>query len=181
MLGSLMGDFVKGPLAQQYPSAIRHGLVLHRRIDTFTDAHEIVARSRARIGPQRRRYAGILIDLFYDHFLALHWDDYSSEALDAFTGTVYRTLLARIPELPERLQRIAPNMARTDWLGSYRETQAIGYALERIGTRLSRGNALLGSQEELDANYAGFEADFRAFFPEVMAFARANADVPPAS
>jgi acyl carrier protein phosphodiesterase len=172
LLGSLMGDFVKGPLGGRYTSSITRGLTLHRNVDTYTDAHAIVASSRARIAPARRRYAGILVDLFYDHYLARHWGDYASTPLDHFTETVYATLLDRLHLLPERLRNIAPHMARTDWLGSYRNIAAVGQALDRIGTRLKRGNALLGSVEELIGNYAGLEEDFRAFFPDVVRFAQ---------
>jgi acyl carrier protein phosphodiesterase len=172
MLGSLMGDFVKGPLDDRYGPAIKHGLILHRSVDTYTDAHALVARSRARIGPARRRYAGILVDLFYDHYLARNWNEYTNVPLDRFTESVYANLLARSGLLPERLQRIAPHMARTDWLGSYRDTAAVGEALDRIGTRLKRGNGLLGSLEDLVENYAGLEEDFRAFFPDAMQFAQ---------
>ena len=175
LLGSLMGDFVKGPLTDRYAPAITRGLALHRGVDTYTDAHALVARSRARISPPRRRYAGILIDLFYDHYLARYWSDYAAVPLDQFTAHVYSTLLARRDVLPERLRAIAPRMADTDWLGSYRETASVGEALDRIGTRLKRGNALLDSVEELVANYDSLEEDFRAFFPELMRFAQAYA------
>jgi len=172
MVGSLMGDFVKGPLDGQYAPSITRGLILHRRVDTYTDAHAQVVRSRSRISPGRRRYAGILIDLFYDHYLAHHWSNYSATPLDEFTAAVYTSLLGRLQLLPERLQRIAPHMAQTDWLGSYRSTAAVGEALNRIGTRFKRGNPLLGSIEELIRNYAELEEDFQAFFPEVVRFAR---------
>jgi len=172
MLGSLMGDFVKGPLDDRYGPAITRGLILHRSVDTYTDSHALVARSRARVGPARRRYAGILVDLFYDHYLARNWSEYTTVPLDRFTDSVYANLLTRSHLLPERLQRIAPHMARTDWLGSYRDTAAVGEALDRIGSRLKRGNGLLGSVEDLVENYAGLEQDFRAFFPEAMQFAQ---------
>jgi len=172
LLGSLMGDFVKGPLAARYAPSITRGLILHRGVDTYTDAHAIVARSRARVAPIRRRYAGILVDLFYDHYLARHWSDYAAMPLDQFTASVYATLLDRPYLLPDRLRDIAPHMASRDWLGSYRDIAAVGESLDRIGTRLKRGNALLGSVKELIANYASLEADFRAFFPDVVRFAQ---------
>ena len=171
MVGSLMGDFVKGPLGSQYAPPIMRGLVLHRRVDTYTDSHALVLRSRSRISPERRRYAGILIDLFYDHYLAVHWSDYADMPLDEFTASVYASLLERADLLPERLQQIA-HMARTDWLGSYRSIEAVGEALNRIGTRFKRGNPLLGSIDELIANYGGLEEDFRAFFPKVVRFSQ---------
>jgi len=83
LLGSLMGDFVKGPLGGRYPEPITRGIMLHRRIDTFTDAHAVVRASRTRISPGRRRFAGIMIDVFYDHFLARDWARYCPEQLKA--------------------------------------------------------------------------------------------------
>ena len=170
IVGSLMGDFVKGPLDGRHGDAVTHAIALHRRIDSFTDAHPVVAASRARVSVERRRYAGILVDVFYDHFLARHWDDYSDVALERFTARVYAALRAHHAVLPERLQYMAPRMAAHDWLASYRHLEAVAIALDRMGERLKRGNALLGSAVELEANYAAFEADFRAFFPEVVRF-----------
>ena len=119
LLGALMGDFVKGVLDERYPAAITRALALHRRIDTFTDAHPVTAASRARISPERRRFAGIMVDLFYDHFLARHWDEHAREPLDAFTARVYALLEQHDALLPERLRSIAPRMAQADWLASY--------------------------------------------------------------
>jgi acyl carrier protein phosphodiesterase len=169
-----MGDFVKGPLDDRYPSEITRGLLLHRRIDTYTDAHPIVVMSRGRIGAQRRRFAGILVDMFYDHFLALHWTRFAHVPLEEFTARVYTVLREHRDLLPERLQRIAPYMAQGDWLGSYREVAAVETALDRMGQRLKRGNALLGSGQELREHYAGLESDFLTFFPDVVGFAAAQ-------
>lgn len=172
LLGSLMGDFVKGPLEDRYPPGLARALAQHRRVDTFTDAHPLVRASRARVAPPRRRFAGILVDMFYDHFLARHWDDYGTEPLERFTARVYALLREQEPLLPERLRQIAPRMARHDWLGSYRRVEAVQVALDNMGERLKRGNALRGAGAELSANYAAFGQDFRAFFPEVVRFAR---------
>jgi acyl carrier protein phosphodiesterase len=172
LVGSLMGDFVKGPLDGRHGPGLTRALVLHRRVDSYTDAHPVVVGSRARVSLARRRYAGILVDLFYDHFLARHWKDYSDLSLEAFTAGVYATLRHNHALLPERLQLMAARMAAMDWLASYRDVDAIGLALDRMGERLKRGNALLGSAAELASNYDAFEADFRVFFPDVVRFAR---------
>jgi len=172
IVGSLMGDFVKGPLNGRYGTEITRALVLHRRIDTYTDAHHVVRESRGRVSPARRRFAGILVDVFYDHFLARHWDQYNDVPLERFTARIYSALRAHHALLPERLRDIAGGMAAADWLGSYRHVEAVGIALDRMGQRLKRGNALLRSAEELLAHYEAFDADFRAFFPDVVRFAR---------
>lgn len=171
LLGSLMGDFVKGPLDDRYGRAITHGIALHRKIDSFTDSHPVVHASKSRVSPERRRYAGIMVDMFYDHFLARYWTEFSEEPLSAFTQRVYRILAERRGDLPERLRLMAPNMMQTDWLGSYADIGSIHAALNRIGRRLKRENRLLDSADELEQQYSGFEQDFRAFFPHVIHFA----------
>ena len=170
-LGALLGDFVKGPLDDRYGEAIRRAIVLHRNIDTFTDAHPAVLRSKARVSTERRRYAGIMVDMFYDHLLAKHWRTFDDRHLPEFTARIYALLMQRHSTLPERLQRAAPSMARTDWLGSYAQVDSIRTALDNMGRRLTRENRLLDSADELESHYAGFEADFRAFMPDVRAFA----------
>jgi acyl carrier protein phosphodiesterase len=178
LLGSLMGDFVKGPLTGRYPPGIAHALILHRRIDAFTDAHERVRASRGRVSPPRRRFAGIMVDLFYDHFLARHWSQYCDQDLVAFTRRVYALLAARAESLPERMREIAGRMRAHDWLASYRLVDNIHIALDRMSLRLTRENRLAGAAAELEAHYEGFEADFRAFFPELARFARLHHHAP---
>lgn len=172
LLGSLMGDFVKGPVAGRYPPSIERAIVLHRRLDAFTDAHAAVRLSRSRISAARRRYAGIMIDMFYDHFLARSWAEFHPEPLEVFCGRIYEMLGRREVELPERLRLVAPNMARWDWFGSYAEVESIYAALNRISRRLKRENPLHGAADELLQNYAALEADFRAFLPDALAWSR---------
>jgi acyl carrier protein phosphodiesterase len=181
LLGSLLGDFVKGPLDSahsraRYGSEVMRAIVLHRRIDSFTDAHPVVRQSRCRISRERRRVAGIMIDIFYDHFLARYWDEFHPRSLAGFSSHFYQILLRRRRELPERLQHIAPSMADRDWLGSYASVDLVDRALNRISRRLRRSNALVGSAEELLRNYDTLERDFRQFIPDVVAFARDQAD-----
>lgn len=172
LLGSLLGDFVKGPLEPLPQSPLTRAIALHRKLDLFTDSHPMVLASKARVSAGRRRFAGVMVDLFYDHFLARDWREFHDEPLDAFSRRVYGMLERRFAELPPRLQRMAPHMIAGDWLGSYAEVDAVGEALDRIGTRLRGDNRLYGSADELRAQYAGFEADFRDFMPQALRFCR---------
>jgi acyl carrier protein phosphodiesterase len=172
LLGSLFGDFVKGPLDDRYPESIRRGIVLHRGIDSFTDAHPLHLESRNRIGPVRRRYAGIIIDVTYDHFLCKYWSDYSRDSLASFVAGVYEILLEHRDDLPGRLRRIAPHMVADDWLSSYGDLANVGRALDGISGRITRTNPLAGAIEEVEASYAALDDDFRRFFPELEAYAR---------
>jgi acyl carrier protein phosphodiesterase len=174
LLGSLLGDFVKGPLDDKYPEAIRRGIVLHRSIDSFTDAHPLHLESRNRIGRARRRYAGIIVDVTYDHFLCRYWSDYSDETLESFVARVYEILHEHRDDLPGRLRRIAPHMIADDWLSSYGDLANVGRALDGISRRITRRNPLVGAVTEIEVNYPGLDDDFRRFFPDLEAYARAT-------
>ena len=171
-LGSLLGDFVKGPLDQRYSQHITYAIALHRRIDSFTDAHPVVLRSKSRVSAVRRRYAGIMIDMFYDHFLASNWSEFHDEPLKVFTARIYEILRNRSAILPDQLNYMAPRMTQSDWLASYAHIDSIHSALDRMGNRLKRDNRLLNSADELRDHYAALESDFRIFMPQVVQFAR---------
>ncbi|HEX9178819.1 MAG TPA: ACP phosphodiesterase [Burkholderiales bacterium] len=171
-LGGMLGDFVKGPLPAGLPGAVAAGVSLHRRIDSFADTHSAFRASRARVSAERRRYSGIMIDLFYDHFLARHWAEFSAEPLEDFTAGTYALLARHATLLPPRLAQVFPYMRREDWLRSYRELASVGEALDSMSRhRLTRPNPLAGAARELEADYAAFERDFRSFLPDALAFA----------
>ena len=172
LLGSLYGDFVKGLLPGRFPAEIEAAIRLHRSIDAFTDAHPLIKRAMGRFPSERRRYAGIVLDVFFDHCLARDWAQYADVSLDAFTDNVYQ-VLANEPQLPERLAFIAPRMAAQDWLGSYRDFEVVGDALAGIARRLSRPQGLAGAMQELRAIYQPLSDDFSEFYPQVQAFAQA--------
>ena len=171
-LGSLLGDFVKGPLDGRYSEDVTRAIALHRKIDSYTDAHPVVLQSKSRVSAQRRRYAGIMVDMFYDHFLAKYWREFHDEPLEEFTARIYAILARRQAMLPEKLQQMAPKMAQWNWLASYAEVSSIHTALDRMGQRLKYQNRLLHSADELVEHYTGLEADFRAYLPQVQQFAK---------
>lgn len=172
LLGAMLGDFVKGPLDERFGAEVRRAIALHRAIDSFTDAHPVTRVSRNRVSGRRRRFAGIMIDVFYDHFLALRWAEYSATPLPHFAAQVYSLLMRERDALPERLQRVLPYMVEQDWLSSYRDVAAVASALDRMSRRLKRENALAGGGEELAWHYEAFQRDFTAFFPELIDYAR---------
>ncbi|MGD8429923.1 MAG: ACP phosphodiesterase [Ectothiorhodospiraceae bacterium] len=169
-VGNLMGDFVKGRPEDRYREALARGVRLHRAVDSFSDAHPMHLRSRRRFRGPRRRVAGIAVDLAYDHYLARHWTRFSDEPLGQFTQRAYHALYRHHDELPERLQRLLPLMSGDDWLQSYVDLENVATALERMSRRLSRPNALAASTQEIRANYGALEADFLAFFPQLLEF-----------
>jgi len=171
LLGSLYGDFVKGPLEGRFPEPVEAAIRLHRRIDAYTDSHPLVRQAKQRFPLQHRRIAGVLLDLFFDHCLARDWPDYADQPLDAFTAHVYR-VLAGEPALPERLAYVAPRMAAQDWLGSYREFAVLGQVIQGMSRRLSRPELLAGTLPLLSELYEPLSDDFRLFYPQLLGFVR---------
>lgn len=164
LLGALMGDFVKGSL-DDFPPALREGIRRHRRLDRFAQDNEDFRCSKRRLDSSYGHCKAILVDVFYDHFLALRWTDYSPLSLETFAEGVYRLLHSRQQQLPPTLREVAPRMISGNWLVSYRDLESVGIALERLSRRLRRPNPLAGGLRALRADYDGFEEDFRRFLP----------------
>ena len=164
-IGNLYPDFARVPEGAVLPPALAAGIVRHRRVDQFTDEHPLVLRGLARLRPRHRHCAGIVADLFYDHFLSVHWARYSPTPLAEFTGRVYSAFERRLDLCPEALRRIVPKMRAENWLMSYGTVDGVAFALERISRRLQREAHLETAREELLAHYGRFEAEFLEFFP----------------
>jgi acyl carrier protein phosphodiesterase len=174
-LGNLLGDFARGLDVSQLPERVQVGIAQHRRLDVFTDAHPVFRRSRARLGAGFQRLSGVLVDVFYDHFLARGWDRWGDgRPLAAFTAAVYRLLEGQRDTLPPSLRAALPHMVAQDWLGKYGELEAIDATLLRMAGRLSRPTLLAEGGRALRANYRELQADFAEFFPEAMAHAGAH-------
>jgi acyl carrier protein phosphodiesterase len=172
-LGNLLADLVKGKARAAMSPLFRRGIACHQAIDSFTDYHPVVQRSKARISPEYGRFAGILVDIFYDHFLALHWEEYSPVSLDSFTAALYRDIRSHPIALPEEAGHAVERMIATDRLGSYRRLEGIEDTLrrvsERLAARVGRSFALEKAIAELTANHAELAADFAGFFPDLRA------------
>jgi acyl carrier protein phosphodiesterase len=173
LLGNFLGDFVKGEIGARYSSAIARGILLHRKIDRFADAHPLTKTNRRLFSPQQRRFAGIILDICYDHFLSVHWPEYSTIDLDLFIRQAYSVLEKNRALLPDRLQAILPRMIRQNWLGCYRSLEGVELTLARISRRISRESHLRDSIIEIKHHYAVLESNFCRFFPELIEFAKA--------
>ncbi|NJK73646.1 MAG: DUF479 domain-containing protein [Richelia sp. CSU_2_1] len=171
LIGNLLGDFVKGSTVNLYDGEIRKGIDLHRKVDSYTDSHVIVRSSKSLISPQRRRFAGVLVDVFYDHFLAKNWREYSEVPLSDFARCAYKILQDNRDILPESLQRVLPIIIARDLLSSYQEISEIASTLARMSARIKRINNLASGIEDLTVNYQQLESDFRAFFPDLISYA----------
>ncbi len=179
ILGALLGDFVHGQATlRDWPPMVRGEILRHRHIDRYTDGHPRVAAARGLFG-ELRRYAGIVLDVHFDHCLARDWTHWSDIPLEDFSARVYRVLREHRDTLPARLKAIAPHMAGHDWLGSYRERASVDRAVRGIATRLSRnGERLVACLPVLREHERDIDATFEAFFPELIAAAQRMRDAP---
>jgi acyl carrier protein phosphodiesterase len=173
MLGALLGDFVFGRQGLDRFGTVEHReILLHRRVDRFTDTHPAVVALRGCFPEGRRRYAGIALDVHFDHLLARDWTRWSPGVpLEAFSARAYAVLEARFDELPPRLQAIAPRMAAHDWLASYRERDSVDRAVSRIAQRLSRhGGRLVECLHDLRRLEPQAQHAFDELFPALIEF-----------
>lgn len=171
LVGNLMGDFVRGRLSGRFPAPIERGIRLHRRVDSFTDRHPAVWRSRRRVPSSWRRYAGIMVDVFYDHFLAREWESLHPEPLEDFAARVYSALEAQNDVLDERLRVVAPNLKSHNVLVAYRRVAGVERALGSLSRRLRRPNPLAQAAAVLDRDDGGLRHDFHALLPDLERFA----------
>ncbi len=172
-LGNLCGDFVRGvDLATLHPE-LQRGIAQHRAIDRFVDAHPIVRRSRQRLDPHCRRFAGVFVDVFFDHFLARDWSQLGEGGtLAEFVAAMHALLLEHALLLPPRLQHVLPWMQRETWLTSYARLDGIDAVLQRMARRVARPTPLGDGVQQLRAHYRDLGCDFAAFWPELVTFVR---------
>lgn len=174
MFGSLIGDFVRGAIDPALPAPVRDGIALHRAVDVYTDAHPEVIRARELFAPPYRRYAGILIDLWFDHLLARGWNEHGEGALEDFSDLVRAVLDERRSEVPERMRGFAAYLRANGLPAAYRERAMIGDVLRGVSQRLTRENPLASALPLLTALDGELMRRFAAFFPDLRDFARAE-------
>jgi acyl carrier protein phosphodiesterase len=167
IVGNFMADAVKGSdLSAHHPDVVR-GIRMHRAIDVFTDTHPLTRTGRLRTRSHAGRYAGVVLDLFYDHLLAVHWERWHAEPLAEFNLRMYGLLEAHREHLPPRTLAMLPYMVRHDWLGSYARVEGIGRALEGLAQRVPAGASMRGAERLLREHGDAYLAEFEAFLPEV--------------
>ena len=172
MIGNFIGDFVKGKDVYNYPSPIKQGILLHREIDRFTDSHGTVKLSKKRLWGKFRHYAPVIVDVFYDHFLAKNWNQFSSRALKDFTTSFYSIAKAKEELIPERANQMLKYMSRDDWLFHYQSVEGINQALTGMSRRTQFVSHMEVASLELENHYEAFNQEFNAFFPELEAHSK---------
>ena len=172
-VGALLGDFVTNSSEAEFGAVIHREILLHRKIDAFTDAHPVVLAAKSRFRPQTRRFAGILLDVYYDHLLARDWDRYCAQPLPAFVGHFYADSERFRSRFPPDFARAFTYMTAQDWLGSYREFEGVRITMQRIGMRRPKFAApLIEGLGDLANNEREFAESFPAFFSELTQYAQ---------
>lgn len=170
IVGGVVGDWIKGPLPAGLPDDLAQGVALHRAIDSFAESQAGFCASRRRISAPRRRYAGVLVDMFYDHLLARHWAQWHPDPLPEYCAQVYALIAARLSDLPESGRPALRLMAAEDWLASYVRLDGIANVLKRMSRRARQPNPLSGGEAEFAADADGFSDDFHHWLAEAQRF-----------
>ena len=171
-LGNFIADHIRGKAYTRYPEPVQKGILLHRAIDTFTDSHPIARSSSKRLHPRHSHYSRVIVDIYYDHFLAKNWEQYSDVPLEDYTRRFYGLLHERYDLLPEGIQRFMPYMISDNWLLSYAGLEGIGRVLQGLNRRAGSRSRMDEAVEDLEAHYEKFESEFHPFFEELIIFSR---------
>ncbi|GGB68661.1 ACP phosphodiesterase [Flavobacterium suaedae] len=169
-IGNFMADGVYGKPSENFPEDIQKGIILHRLIDSYTDAHPIFRQSTKRLHPVYHHYSGVIIDIYYDHFLAKNWGNYSDIPLADYTQHFYNLLQENYDVLTEKTKNMIPYMVKYNWLLSYASVEGISRILEQMDKRTKNKSGMRNAKNELVAYYAEFEEEFTEYFEAVQVF-----------
>ncbi|SHN03894.1 Acyl carrier protein phosphodiesterase [Polaribacter sp. KT 15] len=170
MIGNFIADHIRGNNYKKFSKEIQQGIFLHREIDTFTDAHEVVRKSKRRLHPRYRHYSGVIIDIFYDYFLAKNWNDYSEIPLEIYTKSIYQLFNEIKEELPVKSQNFIKYMIEYDILFNYNNKAGIAKVLNGMNTRTKGISQMNLAIEDLEVLEDELQEDFTAFFKDLIAF-----------
>lgn len=171
-IGNFMADGIRGKHFETFPLDVQKGIVLHRAIDTFTDAHPVFRQSTKKLHERYHHYAGVIVDVFYDHFLAKNWSQYSNENLEDYIQRFYQSLHDNKTILTERTIGLMPYMIQHNWLWNYRTVEGINQILTQMDSRTKNKSKMRFATEELQECYSEFEQEFTAFFEDLRIYAK---------
>lgn len=169
-IGNFIADGIRGKKYLKYPRDIQTGILLHRQIDTFTDAHKTVRLSTKRLHKNYSHYFGVIVDILYDHFLAKNWSKYCNLPLAEYVDNFYISLENNFEILPKRIQKMMPYMIADNWLLSYASIEGITKVLEGMNRRTQNRSQMNLAVNELQEFYNEFEDEFTCFFDELINF-----------
>jgi len=167
LIGNFIGDYVKGKKYSEYPEQVIQGIKLHRQIDSFTDNHTITRSSKKIIAEKYRLYAGIIVDIFYDHFLSANWHFYSDIPLKDYIQDRYRILDSGFSIFPAEVKNWFPYFIKSNWLEAYTNFDGLNMVFKRMSYRTSLPDHSEYAINQLKGNYRLFEENFVDFFSEL--------------
>ena len=170
MIGNFIADAIRGNKFNSFSSEIQKGIILHRNIDTFTDEHPIVRKSKRRLHERYRHYDGVIIDMFFDHFLAKNWKEYSNIPLIVYSESFYKLLHKNYPILPPKTQEMLPYIEKYNWLYNYQFMKGMQSVLEGMNKRTKLKSQMNMAINDLEVKYEEFEQDFRLFFDDLTKY-----------
>lgn len=174
IIGNFIADFIKGNKYKHLPIRIQDGILLHRKIDSFTDTHSIVRKSKRRLHSRYGHYDGIIIDILYDHFLAKNWHNYSEIPLKKVESEFIKLLKKEVELLPEKVKEILPYLEKQKWLSNYASFDGIERTLIGVNKRTKNVSKMHLAIEDLHNNYSALENDFTLFFRDLIKFVELN-------
>ncbi|WP_158963259.1 acyl carrier protein phosphodiesterase [Myroides fluvii] len=166
-IGNFIADSVRGKQYLEFSKGIQHGILLHREIDTYTDAHPIWRKDKKLLVPVYNHYAAVIIDLYYDHFLAKNWAAYHEIPLATYAANFYDTLQVNFDMLPTKIQNFLSIMIRENWFTCYETIEGLGYILQQMDRRTKGISKMTQATRELAEHYEVLERDFTHFFKEL--------------
>lgn len=169
-IGNFMADGIRGHDYLNFPEEVKNGIILHRYIDTFTDAHPIYRQSKHRLHQKYGHYSGVIMDILYDHFLAKNWIIYSEIPLENYVANFYQSLEKNYTVLTEKTKKIMPYMIEQNWLASYATIAGIELILFQMDYRTKHKANMQEAVVELQQFYTAFENEFTLFFAALISF-----------
>ncbi|OZV69872.1 acyl carrier protein phosphodiesterase [Winogradskyella aurantia] len=167
-IGNFVADGIRGKNYKTYPQEMQAGILLHRFIDTFTDAHPVFRQSTKRLHEPYGHYSGVIVDIFYDHFLAKNWKRYSTVELSIYVENFYNSLNKHLELLPPKFQHLTPVMIRGNWLLGYATIKGIQSVLNGMNRRTKYMSKMDKATAELKEHYDKFESEFLTFFDDLI-------------
>ncbi|MGV7106404.1 acyl carrier protein phosphodiesterase [Flavobacterium sp. U410] len=167
-IGNFMADGIKGHEYEKFPTAIQKGILLHRQIDYFTDFHPVYRHSKHLLHKTYGHYSGVIMDMYYDHLLAVNWSTYSDIPLNEYIKAFYAILEEYFDWLTPKMQRMVPKMIEHNWLGSYATIEGMEKILYQMDSRTQFRSKMQFATKELKLHFSVFENDFNTFFQEII-------------
>ncbi len=178
IIGNYIGDYVKGSDYLKYPELIKKGIILHRHIDDFTDKHPVVHRSKILFTRKYHKYAGVVVDIIYDHYLTKEWDTFSRRPLESITYQFYRAMVNNYDILPSKVQDRFPFFIINNWIESYKTNNGLRHVLSTLSKRTSLPSESKYAIKTFKKNYYSLGEDFMEFFPQLIEYVENDFGIP---